>query len=51
MYDSIHEILKEVKLKETERSNVNVSNPTELYKHHYLNIIICEMDRQSRFDA
>ena len=36
MYDSIHEILKEVKFKETESSNVNVSNPTELNKHHYV---------------
>ena len=35
MYDSIHEILKEIKFKETE-SNVNVFNPTELYKHNYV---------------
>lgn len=34
MYDSIHEILKEVKFKETESSNVNVFDPTELYKHN-----------------
>ena len=36
IYDSSHEILKEVKFKETESSNVNVSNPTEIYTHHYV---------------
>ena len=36
MYDSIHEILQEVKFKETESSNENVFNPTELYKHNYI---------------